>query len=58
MVSEFRKPDILKVINRLKGDIIKVKFSVGEQCYEALVPDDEYWGSIKDYSAQQRLQRY
>mgnify|MGYP000035213367 CR=1 FL=1 len=51
IVSEFRKPDILKVINRLlgaKGDIIKVKFSVGERCYEVLVPDDKYWGSIKD----------
>lgn len=31
-----------------KGNIIKVRFSVGNRLYEAYCPDDEYWGSVKD----------
>jgi len=51
MASRTLKLDILKVINKIlgaKGNIIKIRFSVGEQGYEVFVPDDEYWGSIKD----------
>ena len=51
MVSNTQKLDILKIINRLlgvKGDIIKVRFRVGDRAYEAFVPDDQYWIAIKD----------
>lgn len=51
MASRTLKLDVLKVINKIlgaKGNIIKIRFSVGEQGYEVFVPDDEYWGSIKD----------
>ena len=40
--------NIVTKLLRAKGNIIKVRFSVGSKPYEAYVPDDEYWGSIKD----------
>lgn len=32
----------------VKGDIIKIKFEVEGRAFEAYVPDDQYWISIKD----------
>ncbi len=43
---EFYK--IMNRIFRLKGNIIKIKFSVEEKSLQAYVPVDELWGSIKD----------
>lgn len=39
---------IINSLLRTKGDIIKLRFNVGDRCYEAYVPDDQYWISIKD----------
>ena len=43
--------NIYTIVNKLlrtRGNVIKVRFSVGNKLYEAYVPDDERWGSIKD----------
>ncbi|MCS7385823.1 MAG: FkbM family methyltransferase [archaeon GB-1867-005] len=42
---------VYRFINKVlgvKGNVIKVKFKVGNRSFKAYVPDDEYWGSIKD----------
>jgi len=43
--------DIYGIVNKLlrtRGNVIRVRFSVGNRLYEAYVPDDKRWGSIKD----------
>lgn len=43
--------DIYSIVNKLlrvQGNVIRARFSVGNRLYEAYVPDDECWGSIKD----------
>jgi hypothetical protein len=47
--------DAINKLLRAKGNIIKVRFSVGDKPYEAYVPDDEYWGSIKDVTTKQGI---
>jgi len=43
--------NIYNIVNKFLGvrkNIVKIRFSIGDRLYEAYVPDDEYWGSIKD----------
>jgi len=43
--------EVYRAVNKLlraRGNIIRVKFSVGNKLYEAYVPDDQYWVAIKD----------
>jgi len=43
--------DVHKIVNRLlrvRGNIVRIRFSVADSLYEAYVPDDEYWGAVKD----------
>lgn len=38
--------NIINKLLRVRGNISKIRFSVGSRLYEAYVPDDEYWGAI------------
>ena len=41
---------VYKIANKslgAKGNIIKIRFRVGDEVYETYVPNDQYWISIK-----------
>lgn len=40
--------NIANKLLRARGNVIKIRFDVGNKTYEAYVPDDECWGSMKD----------
>jgi len=43
--------EVYRAVNKLlraRGNIVRVRFSVGNKLYEAYVPDDQYWVAIKD----------
>jgi len=40
-----------KIVNRflkVRGNIVKIRFSIANKLYEAYVPDDTYWVAVKD----------